>query len=477
MKKVLNLLLYACLSGMLFAQVQPQNGLSDLTSLQSMTPISVTIGGDFIVTGTFPATSTERVDQFVTRIFNQSRIENLSLARDSRSLTQLQDQFGDYAKRHIKLVSEKGDVKYLDLLKFRMTGDFSQNPYLKNGDVLIFPTLDLEKNFVEISGAVNKPTKFQFVEGDKLSDAILFANGISKAYENVKYAEISRLNNDGSLRKTIKVKISDDVPLKVGDRIRILFDETYRKDFQVFVDGEVHRPGTVFITKNSTTIYDVIKAAGGFTDKADLKNALVLRGQLGQKQQDQMGKDTKSIMTKKFFSDKIDLMMMQRMANISQEDSLFFLVDNNLRLSRGNINVDFTKVLDSTSNDSKILVEDGDYIFVPKKQNLVYVFGQVMNPGYVEYKKDENFNYYLQLAGGLGKTARGDVYLIKNKTRAWIEVTDDNEKYKIEPGDLLWAPKLPYRDFDYYLQRVATYTSIVGSIATVVLLIYQMTKK
>ena len=195
--------------------VQPNTSLGDLSSVLS--GISVTIGGSFIVNGTFPAAATERVDQFVTRIYNQAKIENLSLARDGGTFKMLQEQFGDYAKRHIKLVSQNGEVRYLDLLKFRLTGDYSQNPYLKNGDVLIFPKLDLERNFVEINGAVNNPTKFQFVEGDKLSDAILFAQGINKAYDNVRYAEISRLNADGTQHSIIKVKISDDVPLKVGD--------------------------------------------------------------------------------------------------------------------------------------------------------------------------------------------------------------------------------------------------------------------
>jgi protein involved in polysaccharide export with SLBB domain len=462
-------------TGVISAQsgtVQPNTSLGDLSSVLS--GISVTIGGSFIVNGTFPAAATERVDQFVTRIYNQAKIENLSLARDGGTFKMLQEQFGDYAKRHIKLVSQNGEVRYLDLLKFRLTGDYSQNPYLKNGDVLIFPKLDLERNFVEINGAVNNPTKFQFVEGDKLSDAILFAQGINKAYDNVRYAEISRLNADGTQHSIIKVKISDDVPLKVGDRIRILAEETYRKDYYVTVEGEVKTPGTIFITKDSTTIYDVIKEAGGFTPKADLANALILRGNY--LFNTSIRNTPQEILRRQFFSNNIDLMMMQRMANISQEDSLFFLVDNRLRLSRGNINVDFTKVLDPTSKDSKVLVRNGDYIYVPKKQNLVYVFGQVMNPGYTEYKPGEKYDYYIRLAGGLGKTARGDVYLIKNKTRAWIELTEE-ENYEIEPGDLIWAPKSPYRDFDYYLQRVSTYTSIVGSIATVILLIYQMMKK
>jgi len=45
----------------------PQSGNEKALAV-SGAAISVTIGGDFIITGTFPAMVNERVDQFVTRI-------------------------------------------------------------------------------------------------------------------------------------------------------------------------------------------------------------------------------------------------------------------------------------------------------------------------------------------------------------------------------------------------------------------------
>lgn len=463
MRKIILILLI--ISGFTFAQVDE----SSVNQMMSLSAISVTIGGEFIVNGTFPASSTERVDQFVTRIYNEAKLQNLSLARDAQTLEKLQEEIGDYAKRHIKLVSADGQSKYIDLQKFRLTADFENNPYLKNGDVLVFPPLDLDKNFIDISGAVNKEVTFQFVEGDKLSDALLFARGINKAYDNVTEAEISRLNADGSEREKIIVKISDNIPLKRGDRIRVLADETYRVVFSVNIMGEVNSPGKIYITKDSTTIREAINRAGGFTDKADLRNAVILRGNQAAMAMEKLEKDD---LGRVFFSDVIDLLMTQRMANISQEDSLFFLIDNKLRVSRGNINIDFSKVEDPNSVDSKFVLQNGDFIYVPKLNDLVYVFGQVNNPGYINFKNGMDYNYYISEAGGLGNTARGDIYLIKNKSRAWIEL-DDDATYKIEPGDLIWAPKQPYRTFDWYITRIGTYSTILGSLATVILLFIQ----
>ncbi|MDZ7765236.1 MAG: hypothetical protein U5K00_12540 [Melioribacteraceae bacterium] len=48
--------------------------------MSELQPINVTIGGDFIVEGTFPASPNERVDQFVTRIYNEQKIAMLNSA-------------------------------------------------------------------------------------------------------------------------------------------------------------------------------------------------------------------------------------------------------------------------------------------------------------------------------------------------------------------------------------------------------------
>ena len=88
--------------------------------------------------------------------------------------------------------------------------------------MIIFPPVDLERNFFSISGAVNNPGKFPFVEGDKLSDAIELAQGINSAYKNVTSAEINRLDYNGENLNRQIIDINSDFLLKRGDRIKIL---------------------------------------------------------------------------------------------------------------------------------------------------------------------------------------------------------------------------------------------------------------
>src|SRR5690606_23765832 len=176
------------------------------------------------------------------------------LTQQPELLKKAQKELESYSIRNITLKRNNGEELNLDLLRFRRTGDFAENPYLKNDDVLIFPPSDLERNFFSISGAVNKPGKYHFKDGDELSDAIELAQGINKAYQNVSKAEIHRLSYDGESMKVIPVDLSSNYPLERGDRIIVIADETQKKEFSVTVLGEVKNPGKIPITKNTTTL-------------------------------------------------------------------------------------------------------------------------------------------------------------------------------------------------------------------------------
>jgi protein involved in polysaccharide export with SLBB domain len=453
----------------------------DYSSSAPMTGISVTIGGSFIVNGSFSASPLERADQFVTRLFNQAKIQLLGNTFDEK----LNLKLDNFARRDIKLRRISGEEINLDLEKFRLTGDFKYNPYLKNDDILIFPPLDMERNFVSVDGAVNRSIKFQFVNGDKLSDALLFAQGVSLAYANVTEAEITRLNYSGSKEELIKVKLDADIILQPGDRIRILADESNRKDYRALVLGEVEKPGYIPIAKDNVTLKEVIAKAGGFKEKADLYNSELIRVT---DNYTYFKKDilTKSFEQNKFNNERIEVplyenslmeeLVMLRTSYLKEEDSVYFGIDNKLRTLRGNALVDFTKLNSENSNDSKFIVRDGDVILIPQKKELVYVFGQVVNAGYVKYVEGKDFYYYIQEAGGFGNLAKDldEVSVIKAKSRAWVPVGKNNNDVVIEPGDYIWVPKKTPHSFNYYfdlyMKRVGEVASIVGTIVTIILL-------
>ncbi len=472
------LLLVSCV---LFAQ-QEEKSSKLPSNNSSIIPISVTIGGNFIVTGSFPSYKSQRLDQLITSIFvdaNQKAVETLTSLKKA---TDIEKELPEYPIRDITLKRINGTFLKIDLLKFRLTGDFKDNPYLENDDVIIFPAYDKERNFVDISGAVNKPIKFQFVDGDKIKDALLFAGGINKAFDNVKEAEITRIVNHGTKEEIIKVNLADDFALQRGDRVRILFDENFKMNYKVLVLGEVNIPGEIPITKNNTTLRDVIIKSGGFTNNAWLEKAELLKGT----SKDQMlrmksikesfvkGERVNSILGEQYLNDPyLEQMKILRMNDLFPEDSLTIIIDNMLRVLQSNRTIDFNKVLQQNSEEGNTVVAEGDVIIIPKREELVYVFGQVSTPSYIPYQKEKSHDYYLAKAGGVGKRAKEDIKIIKGNSYSWVNAADG---VKIDAGDFIYVPKNVPKPFEYYLNNIGAVAGIVGSFATLILLIVQSGK-
>jgi len=236
MKKII-LVISFLFTAISFGQIEDQFGLDKLLKAGT---ISITIGGDFIVTGSFPALVTERADQLVSRIYVETKSNIIRTTTDPALLAKAIKELDDFSLRGIKLKRSSGEEIILDLQKFRLTGDFANNPYLRNDDVIVFPENDIERNFFTIEGAVNSHGKFYYTEEDDLQDAIELAGGINKVYENINLVNIYRLSTDGQQMNLIKTDVSGNNPLERGDRIVVVADETQKKEYSVLVVGEIN---------------------------------------------------------------------------------------------------------------------------------------------------------------------------------------------------------------------------------------------
>lgn len=167
---------------------------------------------------------------------------------------------------------------------------------------------------------------------------------------------------------------------------------------------------------------------------------------------------------------------MLRMSSLTEEDTTFFLVDEQIRQMISEASVDFSAVLDSTSEAANMRVKDGDIIIIPPKQYTVFVYGQVASPGLIKYDEEKDFKYYINQAGGLGEFAEDEdeIVIIKGDTKEWIHAFDSD--YKPLPGDYIYIPKNPNRSFNYYVGQFGNYLGIVGSAATIILLLIQFNK-
>lgn len=472
--------------GLIFIPMNFSIGQTDLQVLRALSSnnagsLNVAIGGNFIVTGSFTAQLNERLDQFITRIYNEAKVSVYQTAKNEIMLTEIEKKLTDYGLRGIKLKRNNGETLSIDLFMFRLNGDYVNNPYLKNDDVIIFPPVDMERNYFMVEGAVNSPGKYQFIDGDDLSLALKLSNGVHPAYDNVSEAEVLRLDYTGNQMTKFKIKLDENFELKRGDRIRVLSDETNRKAFSALVLGEVNSPGKIAITKNSTTLSEVVQSAGGFTADANQKNIYVFKasvfppGFFEKFFNQEVGKP-KYLFDREIFDyyENIDEFRMYRMSNLEDIDTTYFFGETRYRSLFNSRRFDLSEQ-NTNLEDGGFIINDGDVIIIRQKENTILVFGQVANPGPVIFKPGEPISYYINKAGGKTEFSREDISVIKANTREWISVTPKNQPV-LEAGDYIWIPREPIRSFDYYVWRFGNYIGIAGSVATIVLLLFQLTK-
>jgi polysaccharide biosynthesis/export protein len=362
--------------------------------------------------------------------------------------------------RKIKIRHRDGTESTADIERFIATHERKCNPLLRDGDIVIVPARNILRDFVGVYGGVNGEGAYEFVDGDSLMSMILIARGCSPLADSG-HVIISRTDAEGNTLQTISADlkaialgVSPDVPLQRGDRIVVREKMELRRDDNVSVEGEVLYPGRYPITKDSTKLSDIIKAAGGFTDFASLSLSKVFR---------------RSITEKEIVSERLE----SARGGVTPEDSAYFDLETNVRLNRELVVVDFASLFLRNDESKDVYVRDGDQIVIASKQKTIYVFGQVVRPGHVVYVSGKSYDFYVSLAGGFTEYARsGDTRIIKANTKQWLKPDETT----IEEGDYVWVPKEPYRPFAYYMQLYGELFSIVGTLVTVVVLVVQLKK-
>lgn len=414
-------------------------------------PIIVTVSGNVLNPALYTLSSVDRVDkalQAANTVGQRQNQEELSAIIERMST------------RNIVLKRKDGSSIRIDIPKFLATKDDKLNPYLREGDIVIVPRRNPSKNVIAVYGEVNNPGRFEYVEGDSITDALKIALGCTRL-ANLDSIEFSRLDSEAQILETKILKLSDisdgnskNIPLEPGDRIIVKQKLELREDFVVHIGGDVKYPGTYPITKNNTRLSDVIRAAGDFTEFASLKSAELYRRSVSPRDID------------------IERIMSMR-GSISPDDTASYFMETELRLQKEIVNVDFEKLFLQNDKSQDVLLKDGDYIQIPSLKNTIYVFGQVISPGHIPFIKDKTVEYYTSKCGGFTDAARkGDVKIIKSKTKQWL----DPDETTVEEGDYIWVPKTPERTFAYYTTVLSQTASILSVVIGIAVLIIQVTK-
>lgn len=356
--------------------------------------------------------------------------------------------------REINLVRDNNIIETLDVYDLLIEGQYNLKKRLRSGDVVF---VEAKKNIITIDGAVNRPAMYEAVDGQKLISVINYANGISRNadQENI---SLERLQ-EGSL-KTIQVpndSYFEAINVQDGDSIYIR-EYPYR---QAKISGAVLKPGSYTMSAGET-INDLVKKAGGFTENAYQFGAIYLN-----KDAKKVNELSKEILYQEF----LDNIIAASQQNIGGNFDLTPIVKLTEEIKNTEPNGRVVIDLLNESTIERYNVKEGDELFVPETNNVVYVYGEISSEGAVMFSENEGVEFFVAKSGGFKKFAdkesiyilhpNGESQLYKSKRN--IFENSPKSEMKIYPGSIIFVPRVLDESAPRRLAAQA-YVSILGNL-------------
>lgn len=358
--------------------------------------------------------------------------------------------------RSIHLIRRDGTRVPCDLLRLWRTGDLGADPQLQDGDIVI---VDSRREGVMVNGEVNKPGQIEFLEGDSLGGMIRLAGGLTQR-ATLDTIEIARYES-GSTVPTLSYLLGGSpdgqsdlfgFALEARDAIQIRTDPNWDIRHRVELKGEVRFPGTYIVDEDQTALSTLIARAGGFTPDASLREATLVR------RVDESIKDP-----------EYERLRLIPPADMSRTEYEYFKMRGRQRL--GLMAVNFADLFEKGDESQDVILRDGDVVTVPLRKTYVTLAGQVAIPGNIRYEPELDIDDYIARAGGYAwNAAKGRTVLIRASTGEWI---GRGSADKIGPGDTIWVPEQP--DRDWYTMFKETLL-ILSQVATIYLVIRTSTR-
>jgi protein involved in polysaccharide export with SLBB domain len=372
----------------------------------------------------------------------------------------LREPEGSASLRNIQIqrLSESGVPEQTgqraDLALWGLTGKVADNPFLLDGDQVFVPAVG---DSINISGAVRWPGNYEYARGDRVADLVTLGGGISVDTEAAR-AELLRLPRDGRERQRIRVDLAralagdpaNNIAIEAGDKLHVDGEDRW-----VSVEGEVRWPGA-YPLEEGLTLRELIDQAGGFTSRASLGQASVIRPILAEGGvEDEEDRE-------------LERLLRLAQAQLTAEERAFLSMRT--QQVQWRLPVDFRALFEGGEEVHNIVLKGGDIVKVPRLRPTILVSGYVITPGSIPYDSTYTVGDYVAQAGGFGARAqKGDVVVIKASTGNWVKAS---RVKRIDPGDTILVPgKIPGERWRIFRETLIVLTQV----ATLIIMIRSLT--
>ena len=258
------------------------------------------------------------------------------------------------------------------------------------------------------------------------------------------------------------------------------------------IAGEVTYPGRYALAKGER-LSSLIERAGGYSDLAYTRGAIFTRESVRAMQQKSLTEMVERMERELISQSSVELSTAASKESISAtqaelEQKQKFLVSLRELKATGRMTVRIGHLRLLKGSEYDIMLEDGDSLTIPPRNDVVTVVGSVMTHGSYIYSDEYSYDNYIDMAGGYTKFAdKKNVFIVKvdgsaKKARGAVswnpfkerwEMTAFGEKIKeIEPGDTIVVPEEIGRIA--WLREIKDVTQVLMQLAVTAGVVYNM---
>ncbi len=227
------------------------------------------------------------------------------------------------------------------------------------------------------------------------------------------------------------------------------------------ISGAVLKPGTYKMSTNEN-ISDLIDKAGGYRSNAYLYGAIYMN-----EEAKKINKKANDILYQEFLDNIIAISQ----KNISQNFDLTSIIQLTKEIKDNDVNGRVIIDLEDEDVINFYPVNEGDHLFIPEINNVVYVYGETSSEGAVMYSENKSVDYFVQKSGGYKRFAdKKLIYILHPNGESQLYSAKRNifesspkSTISVKPGSIIFVP----RELDNSTpRRLATqaYVSILGNL-------------
>ena len=358
--------------------------------------------------------------------------------------------------REIEIKRDGNVISSVDLYDALIFGDISNIKQLQSGDsVYVKPAKKLVRAG---SGFINEAL-FELKDNENLEDLFKFSGGISR---NISNETFSLIRLDGSIINELNMDSNELKDIQVNHLDSLYFEVSNIGSIKIF--GEVARPG-IYTIQPGEDMFDIIKKAGGYTIDAYPLGGVLKRKSVEDLELKYIEKSYRNIVS--FLAQNPDKLQANNdIGSILEEFK-------NLKPS-GRVVAEFDYEKLNEQHSLRAVLKDKDEIYIPSISNIVYVYGDVGNPQALGFKDMYPVTEYINLAGGLNRTAdKSHIIVIKpNGESSLLNIAKFpnllREEIDVYPGTLVYVPPQvgSYQGVEFYSVIAPIFSSLALSLAS-----------